>query len=51
MAIKQGSYGQEKSWNLKMLAFSRPGKVVDFRKNDRGHGKVIEFHILVLFEN
>ena len=37
-------------------AFSRPGKVMDFRQNGRGHGKVTEFHIFwsrdfVLFEN
>ena len=25
-------------------AFSRPGKVMDFRENSRGHGKVMEFH-------
>ena len=25
-------------------AFSRPGKVMDFRRNGRGHGKVMEFH-------
>ena len=25
-------------------AFSRPGKVMDFRENGRGHGKVMEFH-------
>ena len=25
-------------------AFSKPGKVMDFRKNGRGHGKVMEFH-------
>ena len=23
-------------------AFSRPGKVMDFRKNGHGHGKVVE---------
>ena len=37
------------------IAFSRPGKVMDFRKNGRGHGKIVEFHFLskyfVLFEN
>ena len=37
-------------------AFSRPGKVMDFRENSRGHGKVMEFHFFgpknfVLFEN
>ena len=26
-------------------AFSRPGKVMDFRENGRGHGKVMEFHL------
>ena len=25
-------------------AFSRPGKVMDFRENSRGQGKVMEFH-------
>ena len=25
-------------------AFSRPGKVMDFRRNGRGYGKVMEFH-------
>ena len=28
-------------------AFYRPGKVVDFRKNRRGHGKVMEFQFLI----
>ena len=40
-------------------AFSRPGKVMDFRKNGRGHGKVMEkswnfsfwSKYFVLFEN
>ena len=27
--------------------FSRPGKVMDVRKNGRGHGKVVDFHFLV----
>ena len=35
--------------------FSRPGKVMDFRKNGQGHGKVMEFHFstkyFALFEN
>ena len=26
--------------------FSKPGKVMDFRENGRGHGKVMEFHFL-----
>ena len=26
-------------------AFSRPGKVMNFRVNGRGHGKVMEFHL------
>ena len=25
-------------------AFSRPGKVIDLRRNGRGHGKVMEVH-------
>ena len=28
-------------------AFSRPGKVINFRKNGQGHGKTMEFHFLV----
>ena len=36
-------------------ALSRPGKVMDFRKNGRGHGKVMKIHFwskyFVLFEN
>ena len=37
-------------------AFSRPGKVMEFRENGRGHGKVMEFHFFwskdfMLFEN
>ena len=27
-------------------AFSRPGKVMDFRENGRGHGKLMEFHFI-----
>ena len=26
-------------------AFSRPGKVMNFRENGQGHGKVMEFHL------
>ena len=29
------------------MHFPGPGKVIDFRKNDQGHGKVMEFHFLV----
>ena len=25
-------------------SFSRPGKVMDFRQNGQGHGKVMEFN-------
>ena len=41
---KQGSYGHEKPGNLKMH-FPGRGKVMDFRKNGRGHGKVMEIHL------
>ena len=30
-------------------ALSRPGKVMDFRENGRGHGKVMEFRFLVKY--
>ena len=43
----QDPHGRElKSWNFKNV-FSRSGKVLDFRKNVRGYGKVMEFHFLV----
>ena len=34
-------YGHEKS------QISRPGKVMDFRKNCLGHGKFMAFHFLL----
>ena len=38
-------------WSWKVMefenAFSRPGKVMDFRQNGWGHGKVMEFLFLV----
>ena len=44
--LRQGSDGHEKSW--KVVEFenelSRLGKVMDFRKNGRGNGKIMEFH-------
>ena len=40
------SYGHKKSWNFEN-AFSRPGKVMDFRENGWGHAKVMEFYIFV----
>ena len=38
-----------RSWKVKEFenAFSRLGKVMDFRQNGRGHRKVMKFHFLV----
>ena len=40
-------YTVMKSWNLKMHFPGQEKSWIQFRKNDRGHGKVIEFRFLV----
>ena len=45
----QSLTGFTRSWKVMEFdnAFSRPGKVMNFRKKDRGHGKATKFHFLV----